>query len=172
MSFQKAFDHVILSEGETYTNYRDDHGGPTKFGITLDTLSLFSGRRCIPEDVMKLTMADAEIIYKKLYWTPLQLDRFTTAAEPLAIALFDQAVNFGVNAATKRLQRIINVPSDGVLGPATLAALMTRDANGVAFGFICQSQLAYAELATRDVLQGRWLQGWLKRTHRLLSLLL
>jgi lysozyme family protein len=46
---------------------------------------------------------------------------------PLAIVMFDAAVNNGVGRAVRWLQGALGVPEDGVIGPQTRAALQAAD---------------------------------------------
>ncbi|OYV34179.1 MAG: hypothetical protein B7Z80_21940, partial [Rhodospirillales bacterium 20-64-7] len=67
----------------------------------------------------------AEDIYRRDYWTALRGDELPL---PVAMVAFDAAVNAGPRRAITWLQRAAGQPSDGVLGPATLAALNSGNA--------------------------------------------
>lgn len=116
MDFDAAFTLLIDREGG-YINDRRDPGGETKYGI--------SRARYPGEDIAGLTLARAKAIYARDYWGPAGCD---AAPEPAKFQLFDMAVNSGVRAAIKTLQRAVGAAPDGVLGPLTLQALQSMPA--------------------------------------------
>lgn len=108
MSFDAAFDMVIGHEGGLVDNPADP-GGLTKYGIS---------QRAYPgEDIRNLTLERAKELYRRDYWTSIKGDQLPQA---LALCLFDMAVNAGVSQAVRTLQKAIDVPVDGILGPGTL----------------------------------------------------
>lgn len=88
----------------------------TKYGISA---SAYPGL-----DIANLTESQAQNIYRQAYWTPLQGDQLPP---PVALVAFDAAVNAGPRRAVSWLQLAAGVISDGVLGPATLAAITRAD---------------------------------------------
>jgi lysozyme family protein len=64
-------------------------------------------------------------IYRRDFWTPLRGDELPL---PLALVVFDAAVNAGPRRAITWLQQAAGQTADGILGPATLAALKSGDA--------------------------------------------
>jgi lysozyme family protein len=80
-------------------------------------------------DIASLTHDQAAEIYRRDYWAPIQGDALPL---PVAIVTFDAAVNAGVRRAITWLQQGCNAVADGVLGPATLAAVNASDAAGCA----------------------------------------
>lgn len=113
MSFDRAFDVVIDHEGGLVDN-PDDPGGLTKYGIS---------QRAYPgEDVRNLTLTRAKEIYLRDYWRPIRGDQLP---EALGLCLFDMAVNSGVSQAVRTLQKAIDAPADGILGPGTLGKALS-----------------------------------------------
>lgn len=113
MSFDTAFEIVIGHEGGLVDNPADP-GGLTKFGIS---------QRAYPgEDIRNLTLERAKDLYRSDYWTPIKGDQLPQA---LALCLFDMAVNAGVSQAVRTLQKAIDVPVDGILGPGTLGKALS-----------------------------------------------
>jgi lysozyme family protein len=110
MNFDEAFDRLIGHEGG-YVNNRADPGGETKFGIS---------KRAYPqENIAALTLDRARDIYRRDFWGPCGADALP---EDVKFAVFDLAVNSGVTAAIRILQRACGTTIDGVLGPRTLQA--------------------------------------------------
>jgi lysozyme family protein len=104
-----------------YSNRPTDKGGPTKFGITAKTLAAHLGKPSVTaERVQALTIAEAETIYRKSYWSQSGGD---VLPKGLDYAAFDFGVNSGPNRAVKTLQKVLGVKQDGWIGEATLAAV-------------------------------------------------
>lgn len=127
-----AIDHILRVEGAAYTNHPSDRGGPTKYGITLATLSRVRGRTMTAADVQRLTEKEARDIYYQQYVLAPNFDDVRTAK--IALELIDSGVNVGPGLAARWLQRSLNLLNrkaqdfadlvvDGDIGPATLRAL-------------------------------------------------
>ena len=102
----------------------------TKFGI--------SAAASPDRAIAALTLDDARKIYRADYWDRVAADRLPP---PLALLLFDAAVNNGPRRAVTWLQEALGVPADGTPGEATLAALARRVADGGATA-LCAEYLA------------------------------
>jgi lysozyme family protein len=147
MSFEKSVGFVLKAEGG-YVNDPDDPGGETKYGIS---------KRAYPnEDIRNLTRERAIALYKRDYWDPAGCDRLPPR---VAACVFNSAVNNGVRAAIKLLQRAVKETPDGVIGPATLRAVATYEESDVVTMFL-QEQLFYYFQLTGWRKYGR---GWTRR---------
>lgn len=123
MTFDEAFERVIGHEGELVDNPADP-GGLTKYGIS---------QRAYPGvDIKALTLDDAKRLYKRDYWDRAMADQYDGA---IGFQLFDAAVNSGVSAAIKMLQRAVGVQDDGVVGARTVAAIRATPVARVLLGF-------------------------------------
>lgn len=108
--FDKAFELLMINEGG-YVNDPHDKGCETKFGIS---------KTAYPnEDIKNLTIDRAKQIYRRDYWNKCKCDNLPDA---LSVAVFDFAVNSGVNRAIKYLQLSLGVTADGIIGNQTLGA--------------------------------------------------
>lgn len=147
MSFNHAFDVVIASEGG-HTNDQNDPGGETKYGIC---------KRDYPHlDIQSLTIEDAKSIYRRDYWELAKCDLYPS---PLDLCMFDAAVNQGVTTAIKLLQKALNVPQDGIIGPVTKRKITTTDIHELTSIFMADRALRYTGTRNFD----RYGRGWLKR---------
>lgn len=72
-----------------------------------------------------LTIDQAAAIYRRDYWGPAGCEAVPDA---LRMDLFDMAVNSGVRAAARCLQRAVGEVEDGVIGPMTLQAIQSMPA--------------------------------------------
>lgn len=115
-NFARALEVVLHHEGG-YVNHPDDPGGETIYGIS---------RRSHPDVWAKgrPTLEDAERIYHRDYWLPIKADAMPF---PVALMVFDAAVNAGNRRAAMLLQRALRVTADGSIGPVTLAAANRAD---------------------------------------------
>lgn len=154
-SDRKIVDAILLHEGEVYTNDPLDAGGPTKFGITLDTLSRHRGHAVSADDVRALSRDEAAEIYEQRYIRP-----FDGLPIGLRENVIDMGVNAGLSRATKLLQQLVGADVDGALGPQTIRLAMNGDWNT---GY-CYMRLAFYEhLIENKPSQKRFRNGWRKR---------
>ena len=124
----------------------------TKYGISA---------AAYPElDIEALDPAAASAIYRRDFWDPISGDDLYG---PLALLVFDTAVNNGVDRASCWLQQAAGAPSDGKIGPATLAAIAaTVDREGGAWlcgEFLASRMMFMSHLPTWTCF-GR---GWARR---------
>jgi lysozyme family protein len=162
-AFERAMARLLGDEGG-YADNPADPGGETKFGIT---------KREYPKlDIAALTPAAAAAIYYRDWW---QRYRYGELLGPIAVKLFDLAVNIGPDHAAGCLQRALRacgrrVVEDGALGLATITA--ARAASQVALLAALRAEAAgyYRVLAALE--RGRraggdqeFLNGWLNRAY-------
>jgi lysozyme family protein len=109
-------------------------------------------------DIANLGDADIAAIRRVRYWGPLCCDSFPA---PIAIFVADEGYNQGNGAAVRDLQTAAGTGSDGVLGPATIAAVQRRgnDLDGLLTELIAARAWRYAQLAKVQMF-GR---GWMRR---------
>ena len=198
--FNAAVDEVLGNEGG-FVDDPVDHGGATAFGISLRFLSAegafdsdHDGKADFDLDmdgdidgldIRKLTRGDAKFLYQRCFWNVLGADRLP---KPIGEMLFDQAVNGGVSAARKLLQRAINhslmsaprgldppapLKVDGQFGAVSQAAMgwVLRNpalgAPALSEDFRSAVRERYRDIVRRFPSQQRFLRGWLARAERL-----
>lgn len=120
--FEAEIARVIEREGgSTYTNRPSDRGGPTKWGVTLATLTRVRKRPCTADDVRTLTATEAMRIYREEF---VLRPGFHLVADPL---LREHLIDFGVVSGPERairwLQRVMGTPVTGRLDEEMVAAL-------------------------------------------------
>jgi len=118
---------------------REDPGGATKYGITLQTLREWRGEPVSIEDVRNLSRDEARRIYKVKYWDAVRGARLPAGID---YAVFDFGVNSGPGRAVKYLQRLLGVVADGIVGVQTLSAMNGRDLPALITAY-CRARLAY-----------------------------
>lgn len=127
-----ALDLMFGHEGG-YSSAKTDSGNffngvlvGTKYGVTGKTLAAHRGVKTITAaDVKAMTRAEAEAIYRKSYWKQSGGDLLPVG---LDYAAFDFGVNSGPATAVKKLQKVLGVNEDGVVGGVTVDAC--RDYQG------------------------------------------
>ena len=189
-----VFAALLRREGQTFTNDPADHGGATKYGITLrllaqcckldpkliDTFDINRDGAISVLDIRGLNIAHAQDFYAREFWTSTGISQLP---EPFDAAIFDQAVNDGVVAAVKLLQQAHNALApaviggarslqvDGQLGAVTRAEIdrVVNLGQGHALLLMLRTETAhrYIAIASADPSQRRFLGGWLTRAEEL-----
>ena len=174
MSVDELIDAVIDREGG-YSDHPADRGGATRWGVTQDVARAqgYTG------DMRALPRADAVVIYRRVYWLKPGFDRVAAIMPRLGAELFDTGINMGPPVAAAFLQRALNalnrgasdypdIPADGSVGVATLAALgafaARRGAGGETVLIKAVEALQgerYLALAERRPANEAFLYGWL-----------
>lgn len=134
-----TFIRRILSHEGGYTDNRNDNGNwtggrvgvgqlkGTKYGIAANTYPTL--------DIKNLTWDQAAALYRRDFWDASKAGQLPPA---VGFQLLDGAVNSGVKQATRWLQRAAKVADDGILGPASLAAIRAADPNDLVFRFLAE----------------------------------
>ena len=142
-----------LQEEGGYVDNPRDPGGVTNLGVTIATLSHYEGHPATPEDVANLTPEQVAPIYHSLYWNVVQCDGLKTGVDLL---VFDACVNSGPGRAAKTLQQAAGVTADGIIGPATLAAVNALSAPVLVANFTSAHEAFYRSLSTYDTFGRGW----------------
>ena len=184
LSVRQIAQDIVAREGG-YVNDPDDPGGATNYGVTIHTmrrlgLDLDGDGRIDAADVRVLTRAHAVSIFVEHYFRRPKIDRLPVS---LQASVFDMYVNAGANAV-KILQRLlcdmrIDVATDGVIGPQTIAATKQalaaapdhlNDAYGIA------RRNYYYDLATRRPTSRKYARkrdggkgGWITRAEEFIA---
>jgi lysozyme family protein len=116
-SFDESFDALIGNEGG-YSNNPKDPGGETMWGVTA-RVARAAGYTGAMKDLPRET---AKAIAQRLYWDPLKLDLFDAR---VAFQIFDANYNGGHPVIW--MQGASGAKVDGLLGPATIAAVQATD---------------------------------------------
>lgn len=122
-TFERAFGMLLEHEGG-FSCEREDPGnwtgGSVGSGVLKGTKFGISAAAYPGLDIAGITEATARSIYQRDYWERVQGDALPP---PLALLVFDAAVNNGVGQAVCWLQIAAGTVMDGKIGPQTLAAV-------------------------------------------------
>lgn len=115
-NFKKALSLVLVHEGG-WSDHKDDPGGATMNGVTLETFRRHYGNDRTKHDLRGIAQQQLEHVYKTGYWDVCHCDDMPSGVD---YALFDVAVNSGPAKAAKLLQGALGLTQDGVVGFQTL----------------------------------------------------
>ena len=162
----KILSPFILSFEGGYSNHPADKGGATNKGVTIATWRAVGydkdGDGDIDvKDLRLITEQDAvNRVMKPHYWDRWKADRI--ASQSVANLVVDWVWGSGAHGI-KRVQRLLGVKVDGVVGDKTLAALNARDPRAL-FDEIKADRVAFIEgIVARNPSQRVFRNGWLRR---------
>lgn len=165
--FTKAVEYTLGIEGGFVDN-PNDNGGATNWGITRSELGHYLGRDATYAEIKALTREQAIPIYEKFYWNILRLGEIKS--QMIATAIFDIGVNRGTNASARYAQAVAKISVDGILGTASIQALNLCEEETFILRFIHVVKTGYVNICRSNPTQLEFLDGWLERVLRLLSL--
>lgn len=177
MSFVSAFANTVDLEGG-YQCDPDDSGnwtgGKIGAGELKGTKYGISAASYPDLDIKNLTVQQAEDIYLRDFWKPLNLDRVTN--ERIQEEIFDTGVNCGIGSAGKIAQRAINflepgpidspLKVDGDIGPVTLSYLnkwCSKDPEALFKALNGEQYCYYKECEYADPIKKKYGHAWMQR---------
>lgn len=160
----------ILKWEGGFVNDPDDSGGATNKGVTIGTWKQVGydkdGDGCIDVKDLKLLTNDDVInrVLKPHYWDRWCADKITS--QSVANICVDWVWASGKPGIT-RVQKILGVKQDGIVGPKTLAALNSRSPLPL-FGAIKQDRIKFIdEICAKNPKNLKFKKGWLNRLNDL-----
>jgi len=157
---------IFLLEGANiYTEDPDDKGGATKEGITLATWQAMGYDKnhdghIDKEDIRILDKNDLKLVMEK-FWDTIKADCLYN--QSIAEFWFDWLWGSGTIAIMK-MQSLVAVPADGIVGPRTIVAINNFGDQELLFEGLQRKRLLFVKTITDiDHTQAKWLQGWINR---------
>lgn len=147
-----------------FVNDPNDLGGATNMGVTFATYAIYCKKTGKPEptvaDLKKLKQSELKDILKTMYWDVFKADAIDN--QNVANICVDWLWMSG-KTAIKRVQRLVGVKDDGIVGPKTLAAINSRSPLPL-FGLIKEDRKEYyAEICEVRAANRKFLKGWMNR---------
>lgn len=174
-SIESMIKEILRREGG-YVDHPSDRGGPTNFGITQQTLSLYIGRAALVSDVQSLQSDVAAEIYEQNYYYKPGIHKLPGPIQPF---VFDSAANHGPRRAIKFVQSVVNeagrqppLDTDGAMGPNTRAgAEWALSEMGEYFlaALIVERRNFYRVIVANNPSQGVFLKGWMNRVNEFVA---
>ena len=159
--FIQAYERTTLNEGGyVLTNHAGDRGGQTYAGIARKYHPDWSGWAAIDRGETPATSLVRDF-YRESFWEPVKGDQIND--QRTAETIYDFGVNANHKVAIKLAQIVLGVAPDGVIGPVTLQALNTMDAELFKARYALAKLARYLEIVKRDPSQRQWLVGWCNR---------
>ncbi len=162
-AFLRAFAIVVGEEGgfgATASDPGNWTGGAVGEGVLRGTKFGISAGEYPTLDIEHITLDDARAIYLRDYWSHVRGD---DVPAPLALLVFDAAVNNSPARAVEWLQEAVGAAVDGVFGDKTLGAM--NDAVAAHGGaWVCAEMLARrTDFMARLPTWGTFGLGWARR---------
>ena len=104
-----------------FSNNMNDPGGATMRGVTLATFRAVYGKSKTVAELKNITDAQWDNIFKSYYWDKCKADLLDN--QSIANMLVDFAWHSGVSTAVKKIQKIVGVDDDGIMGRVTIGAV-------------------------------------------------
>lgn len=139
-----------------------DRGGATNKGITIGTFRHFYGSKATVEQLKNITDAQWEKILDVGYWRPFKADAIKN--QSIANICVDWAWASGTVTAIRKVQQVLGVKVDGIVGEQTLNAINKYPEPMVLFNKIKDARLAFINAIVRNnPSQARFSRGWTRR---------
>lgn len=124
-------------------------------------------RKVLPRSISLITNTEVEDLYYNLYWYPISADLMCL---PLAVAVFDTAVEYGVRTGLVLLQKTLNSStSDGLFSTEILELIKLKNSLATAKSYL-QNRVSYRfERLKKNSDEFRYLKINIKRDLDLIS---
>jgi lysozyme family protein len=144
-----------------YVNNPNDKGGCTNSGITISTYRKYFGKTKTCNDLKKLSENHWMTIFINGYWNKIL--GYKIKNQSIADFLADWYWHSG-SYAIKFTQQILNVSSDGVVGPKTIAAINNYPNQKELFQKLWnRRKKQFDDIVKRNPSQKIFLKGWYNR---------
>jgi lysozyme family protein len=144
------------------TNDSRDIGGRTRWGIA----EHFHPEQTLTGFFSTMNNADslavAQSIYTEDYADPLHIVGIVD--QQVANAMLSFAINEGVKTSIKLLQAALQLTADGVIGPATLAAV--NSTSNILSLLSIKQAAHYNAIVAANPIDERFIKGWINRVNQ------
>jgi lysozyme family protein len=162
MTDEQILAGIIEAEGKKFTWDKKRGDPPTKFGITLDTLTWWRKKPTTVEDLKNLSQPEAEAIYRAVYIAPAD-----KLPDPLRETVIHINVLRGSRSGIMMLQGMLALTVDGWVGNETLGFVEKVGAKTVN-NLMCGGMLQHFALQVKSKPEKKgYHNGWRDRFLRL-----
>lgn len=172
--FIPAYHHILLNEGG-YVNDPDDPGGETYKGVARASWPKWLGWHIIdllkkqpnfPANLDTNLELREEIgaFYLANFWNKLKCEEIREQA--VAESILDFGVNAGVATSAALAQKVVGTTPDGVIGPATIAAINKFNPDHFIAAFAVEKIRRYLAIVKKRPTSKKYFQGWVERAVR------
>lgn len=140
---------------------KNDLGGWTNRGVTLDTFRVYINPDATEFDLKNMTDAQWRYIAKGKFWDACGGDKLKN--QSVAELIVDWCYNSGLGMI-KKVQGIVGTKVDGIVGPLTINAINSWNQRRLHFA-IKRARLEYLATITQNRSQNLdFYDGWINRT--------
>jgi len=154
---EKQFQDLMAKEGGSkVTADPTDLGGRTQYGVS---------ERSNPAAWAdgKVTESEAREIFLSKYVVFPKFNLIPASHAKLQEQLIDFGFHSGPQLAIMKLQRILNLKEDGVLGPLTLKAITAADPRELNNKLVVSRAAMITKIVQKSPSQLQYLSGWISR---------
>lgn len=152
---------ILQWEGK-FVNDPTDRGGATNKGVTIATFKTVFGKNKTVEDLKAMTDEQFMTVLRRYYWNRWLADKIQN--QSIADILVDfcwASGKWGIIIP----QRILNVESDGIVGPKTITALNNQD-QAEFHKLVKQARFTFINsIILHDPSQEKFHKGWNNRVN-------
>lgn len=132
----------------------------TMKGITLEVYQKHFGKHKTCSDLKRISDTEWYTITKADYWDVVRADEI--ANQNIANIIVDWVFNSG-KSVIKRIQKIINVTPDGIVGKITLSAINNAEQEELFYKIKASRKAFYDEIIERNPSKAKFRKGWYNR---------
>lgn len=130
-------------------------------GVTLITFRRFYGKDKTCEDLKKITDEQWFTIFKTGYWDKINADKIKN--QSIANLCVDMAWGSGPIKAAKKIQRVLGVTADGIIGKITLAAINSANQKELFDKLKEMRSVWFNNIVLANPRKKVFLKGWIRR---------
>lgn len=154
---------IILRWEGGFANLPADKGGATNKGVTIGTFRQFFGASATVEQLKRMTDEQWMTVFRRGFWDKFRADEIRS--QSVANICADWAWHSGTGIAIPKVQKLLGVTADGIVGKRTLAAINAADPEQL-FERVKAARLAYFDsIVRRRPSQIVFLNGWRNRVN-------
>jgi lysozyme family protein len=130
-------------------------------GVTIATFKKYFGNNNTCNDLRNIDDEKWLKIFKDGYWDKCKGDEIEN--QSIADIIVDWAWMSGVKTAIKKVQKILNVDVDGIVGKQTITAINNADSEILFKNIYNERVKYYTNIVKRTPSQQVFLNGWMNR---------
>lgn len=157
-------DQYAIASKRGFADVPGDRGGATMCGVTLGTYEAFCRRKGYPRPTVarlrNLPYSHWREILKTTFWDRCNADLINDFWVGAAIVDWAWISGAGI---IKRIQRLVHVGDDGIIGPKSLEAINRRDPRWLVNEISGLRKAHMRSIVAANPSQQKFLKGWLRR---------
>lgn len=149
-----------------------DNGGATMVGVTIGTYRSYcryKGKK-IPTiaDLKNMSYKEWRDILHTMFWSKWKADLIND--QSVANMIVDWVWTSGQGIGIKRVQKLLGVTADGIVGPKTIAAVNAQDPGKLVKEVYDARAAHFNAIVKANPSQKKWLKGWMNRLNYIYNL--